>query len=130
VSSSSEVVASPGRRAASRRLGNISLASRRWLTLVAVLEFLALALAFNAAIELRFLADPSWVQSQFPHLLPYTGLFAGVLSIAFLAVGLYQVHSREGHGGHVVRMLVAFAIGGVVLIISFYMVPTVYVGTM
>ena len=96
--------------------------------LVAVLEFLALALAFNAAIELRFLADPSWVQSQFPHLLAYTGLFAGVLSIAFLAVGLYQAHSREGHGGHVVRMLVAFAIGGVVLIISFYIVPTVYVG--
>lgn len=128
VSSSSEVVASTGRRAPARRLGSISLASRRWLIAVAVLEFLALALAFNAAIELRFMGDPSWVESQFPQLLPYTGLFAGVLSIAFLAVGLYQSHSREGHGGQVVRMLVAFGLGGLGLIICFYIVPTVYVG--
>jgi sugar transferase (PEP-CTERM system associated) len=127
VSSPAEVVATPRRREAFARF-SLSLASRRWLSLVAFFEFIALAMSFAAAIEIRFYGEPEWIARQFPQLLGIALLFATVISVVFFAVGLYQPHSREGHRGQIVRMLVGIALAGVTLIILFYLAPGLHVG--
>ena len=108
-------------------LGTV-LPGRRWLALIGAVEFLVLALAFVAAVELRFLGTPDWAEREFPALLPYAALFAFVLSTCYVAMGLYQTHSREGIAGQCARMLTATGLAGVVLMVAFYAVPAAHVG--
>ncbi len=72
------------------------LPARRWLLLIALLDFALLAAAFIGALEIRFLSQPGWVDRQFPATAPYALMFAAVLSLCYVAMGLYQTHSREG----------------------------------
>jgi sugar transferase (PEP-CTERM system associated) len=105
-----------------------ALPARRWMVMIGALEFLILCFAFVGAVELRFLATPDWAERQFPVVLPYAAMFALVLSTCYVAMGLYQTHSREGIAGQWARMLTATGLGGVVLMVGFYAVPEAHVG--
>jgi sugar transferase (PEP-CTERM system associated) len=104
------------------------LPARRWMLVIGMLEFLALAGAFIGAVDLRFLATPGWAEREFPIVAPYAVLFALVMSTCYVAMGLYQTHSREGIAGQWARMLTATGLGGVVLMVGFYAVPEAHVG--
>ena len=106
----------------------VALPARRWMVLIGALEFVALCLAFVGAVELRFLATPGWAEHQFPAVMPYAAMFAAVVSTCYVAMGLYQTHSREGIAGQWARMLTATGLGGVVLMAVFYAVPEAHVG--
>lgn len=49
-----------------------------------------------------------------------------ILSLA--AVGLYQTHFREGLTGQLLRILVGFLLGWLILAFLYYLVPTLYIG--
>jgi len=102
--------------------------ARRWLALIAVVEFALLVGAFTAAIDLRFLYQPEWVKVQFPTVLPFALLFATVVGLCFVAMGLYQTHSREGIVGQWARMLTGTGLAGVALAVAFYAIPQAHVG--
>ena len=104
------------------------LPARRWMLLIGGLEMVLLGLSFIAAVELRFLATPEWAMREFPRLLPYLVAFAAVVSTCYVAMGLYQTHSREGLPGQWARMLTATGLAGVVLMVAFYAVPEAHVG--
>ena len=106
----------------------VVLPARRWLVLIALVDVLLLAGAFIGALELRFLSQPGWVERQFPAIAPYALMFAVVLSLSYVAMGLYQTHSREGLMGQWARMLTATGLGGVALAVAFYAVPQAHVG--
>ncbi len=111
-----------------RRVRGGVFPARRWLALIAVVEFALLVGAFAAAIDLRFLYQPEWIQVQFPVMLPYALLFATVVVLCFVAMGLYQAHSREGIVGQWARMLTGTGLAGVVLAVAFYAIPQAHVG--
>jgi sugar transferase (PEP-CTERM system associated) len=104
------------------------LPARRWLLLIGLLDFALLAAAFIGALEIRFLSQPDWVDRQFPATAPYALMFAVVLSVCYVAMGLYQAHSREGLVGQWARMVTATGLGGVALAVAFYAVPQAHVG--
>ncbi len=102
--------------------------ARRWMAVIGALEFGLLVAAFGGAVELRFLFQPGWAAVQFPVVLPYALLFGGVVSLTFVAMGLYQTHSREGVVGQLARMLTAAGLAGVALAVAFYAIPQAHVG--
>ena len=104
------------------------LPGRRWMALVGAIEITLLALAFVGAVRLRYIDNPAWAADQFPAVLPYAAMFAVVLGTCYVAMGLYQLHSREGLAGQWARMVTATGLGGVVLMVAFYAVPEAHVG--
>ena len=61
--------------------------------------------------------------------LGYRAFPFGVIIMASLgAMGLYQVHFREGFSGQLLRVLAAFLIGWVTLALLYYLMPPLYIG--
>jgi sugar transferase (PEP-CTERM system associated) len=55
-------------------------------------------------------------------------LVAMFVTTAMSALGLYQVHVRLNRFEFALRLLVSFAIGGIGLMVLYYLVPTAYIG--
>lgn len=123
-----DAVAPIRRRLWFSRLSDIAYPTRRWLALLVLIEFAALIAALYAAVQLRFLGRDDQIVWSFGAVLPRALLFAGVMSITMAALGLYQSHSRERLRGQLGRIVVAFAVGGVALVASFYLFPAAYIG--
>ena len=93
-----------------------------------LVESLLLALAVVAAIWLRFPDDPAGralllERGPLPAL-----LVAAFVTLSMAAFGLYQPHIRLGRVELVMRLLIAFAFGGVGLLVAYYLVPPMYLG--
>lgn len=92
-------------------------------------ENAVIMLAFTAAVWLRFLDDPEAAAYFFDDAaIARALLFALVLTTAMSALGLYQVHERHNRRDLLVRLLLAFAMGGTGLLVLYYAVPATYVG--
>jgi sugar transferase (PEP-CTERM system associated) len=102
--------------------------ARRWVLILALVEFSVLVLVFYAAAILRFLGDTQLLDRVFGDILPRALLFAGVHVLAMTALGMYISQSREGLSGHIVRAAVAFLAGGLFLIALQYLLPLSPIG--
>jgi sugar transferase (PEP-CTERM system associated) len=100
----------------------------RWLLLLGFCELLLLAASLSLAMYLRYFNAPDELAEFSRHLLERSLLFAFVIMLGMAALGQYQTHMRSSWFGLLARQLVAFALGGVGLIVAYYVVPQAYVG--
>jgi len=100
----------------------------RWLLLLGLSEFLLLALSLNLAMYLRYFMFPDEL-AQFSRYLPERSIaFAAILLLGMAAMGEYRPHLRASLFGLLARQAVAFVLGGIGLIVLYYVVPQAYVG--
>lgn len=97
--------------------------ARRWILFLASAEFVALILAFEFAVMVRFFGDFELIQEVFGDSVLRAIAFASVLMLTMTSMGMYASQSRDGWGGHVVRAVVAFVVGGVCLMALQYLTP-------
>lgn len=97
--------------------------STRWLLLLAVAEMLLLCASLSAAIWLRFGSI-----DELSHLPARSLMFAWVLMLGLAAMGQYQAHMRATWFGLLARQAVGFALGGLGLVVAYYVLPKAYVG--
>ena len=105
--------------------------SLRWFGILAVVEILLLLLAPWLAVQTRFHTDPATLHSAAMMLPLHSGVFAGVVWISMMALGMYQRHGREIKGvviGTLTRLVVAMAGGALVLMVLYFLVPGIEVG--
>lgn len=100
----------------------------RWLLLLGFCELLLLAVSLSLATYLRYFNTPDELAEFSRHLLERSLLFASVIMLGMAALGQYQAHMRSSWFGLLARQVVAFALGGVGLIVAYYVVPQAYVG--
>jgi sugar transferase (PEP-CTERM system associated) len=100
----------------------------RWLILLAACEWLLLAGSLNLAMYLRFFFAPDDL-AEYTRVLPQRALmFATVIFLAMAALGQYRTHMRANWLGVLARQVVAFVLGGIALVVGYYVVPQAYVG--
>ena len=100
----------------------------RLVRMLWLLESLLLALAVVAAIWLRFPDDPAGRQLLFDRG-PWPALLvAAAMTLSMAAFGLYQPHMRLSRVELAMRLLIAFAFGGVGLLVVYYLLPSMYLG--
>jgi sugar transferase (PEP-CTERM system associated) len=107
--------------------GKASLKNRA-LMLLWLLEVLLVMAAVMGAAWLRFMNDPEGHQIFSENLTMRALLVAMFVTTAMSALGLYQVHVRLNRFEFALRLLVSFAIGGIGLMVLYYLVPTAYIG--
>ncbi|MGV8930535.1 MAG: TIGR03013 family XrtA/PEP-CTERM system glycosyltransferase [Luteimonas sp.] len=107
-----------------------SSASRtnRAIRILWLLELAILMLAVTAAVWLRFLDDPS-SRTAFIETAPIrTFLVAVFITGSMAAFGLYQAHVRHNRTDFLLRLVLSFALGGIGLLVLYYVVPRTYIG--
>lgn len=102
--------------------------SVRWLLLLGLCELLLLALSLNMATYLRYFRSPDELAEFSVHMPERALVFGTVIVIGMVALGQYQSHMRTSRFGLLARQVVAFALGGTLLVIGYYVVPQAYVG--
>lgn len=99
----------------------LKLHAPKMVLALAAFEALLLASAFYIGLIV------SWVDTSslgaFADFLPRSVLFAGVLVTMMYSVGLYQGEAFSKISGVVIRLTVAFALGLVILLLAFYILP-------
>ncbi|MFI4969680.1 MAG: TIGR03013 family XrtA/PEP-CTERM system glycosyltransferase [Lysobacterales bacterium] len=102
--------------------------STRWLVFLALIEVLLLTLCVKLGSHIRYIADAPTLAGLSDYAWPRAGLFALVIVAGMAALGLYQAHMRETWFGLIARQAVGFVLGGVALIILYYVFPQAYIG--
>lgn len=91
-------------------------------------EFLVCVGAVQLAALIRF-GSSSWsIYETLPALNLLSVVFGVIMTISLVAFGLYQTQFRGGALGVLMRIALGFLVGGVVLIIIFYLFPETYMG--
>ena len=91
-------------------------------------ELVLICLAVTIAAWLRFFSDPD-THIAFAQDAPIRTLLVAICTTgAMAAFGLYQVHTRHNRMDLVLRLGMAFAFGGVALLVLYYAVPATYIG--
>ena len=94
-----------------------------WLT-----EVVVLVLAVMAAAWIRFHGDPE-SHINFAQQAPIRALLVALcITGAMAAFGLYQVHVRHNRMDFMLRAILSFALGGVALVVLYYVIPQTYIG--
>lgn len=96
--------------------------------LLGILEFVLFALSVYAGAWLRFSGDQAAAAAYIGWLFPRSLLYASILSLAMISVGLYQARLREGLAGILIRLLAAYILGALTLTFLFYLFPSVFIG--
>jgi len=107
--------------------GKASLKNRA-LLLLWLLEVLLLMAAVMGAAWLRFMNDPEGHEIFAENITVRALLVAAFVTTAMAALGLYQVHVRLNRFEFALRLLVSFAIGGIGLMVLYYLIPNAYIG--
>ncbi|HEY9133719.1 MAG TPA: TIGR03013 family XrtA/PEP-CTERM system glycosyltransferase [Dyella sp.] len=100
----------------------------RWLLLLGFCELFLLAGSFSLAMRTRYFNEPEELAEFSHHLIGRSLLFAAVIMLGMAALGLYQSHMRNSWFGLLTRLIVAFALGGLGLVVAYYVLPQAYVG--
>ncbi|GGA40559.1 TIGR03013 family XrtA/PEP-CTERM system glycosyltransferase [Dyella nitratireducens] len=100
----------------------------RWLLLFGMAELLLLASSLYLAMQLRYFRNADELVDFSHHLLLRSLIFGLVIMLGMAALGEYRTHLRTTWQGAVARQAVGFVIGGLLLIIGYYIVPQAYVG--
>lgn len=102
--------------------------SMRWLALLGFCELLLLAISLTLATYARYAHNPDELAEFTVHLPERSLVFATVIIIGMVALGQYQSHIRMTRFGLLARQFVAFVLGGVLLVVGYYVIPQAYVG--
>lgn len=92
-----------------------------------MVELFVFVLSVYAGAHIRFFGDQIAV-SHIGDLLPRALVYAPVMTMSMIAMGLYQARLRESFSGIVLRIMASFLIGVAVLAMIFYMVPSLFLG--
>ena len=108
--------------------GKLSRKSRGATVQLAV-EFVLLVLVVFIALRIRFHNDPN-TYAVFIGELGFLKalLVASLITLSKACFGLYQVHVRYRRGDLLLRQALAFAFGGIGLLVLYYLIPAAYVG--
>ena len=93
-----------------------------------LLEVVIIVLAVLGSAWLRFLNDHQTHQEFIEHAPARALLVALGLTSAMAAFGLYQVHMRHSRMDFFLRFLMSFVLGGIALVVLYYIVPQAYIG--
>ena len=93
-----------------------------------VVELAVLMLAVMLAARLRFHADPAGLAHFIEGVAARALLVAVSITGAMLAFGLYQSYVRHSLLDLILRVLMSFALGGVALLVVYYVAPMTYIG--
>jgi sugar transferase (PEP-CTERM system associated) len=86
------------------------------------------AAAVYAGVHLRFLGGGSDLAQSVRPILPPALVFASVVLISMISMGLYELRLRDGVLGIVLRTVVSLALAIFGLAVVFYTVPSLYFG--
>ncbi|NUO72724.1 MAG: TIGR03013 family PEP-CTERM/XrtA system glycosyltransferase [Frateuria sp.] len=101
--------------------------SARWLFLLAMAELVLLGGSLVAATYLRF-QQPEEL-AQYLRYLPNRALMFGVaMLLGLAALGQYQTYMRASWFGLLARQAIGFLLGGLGLMVIFYLLPQAYLG--
>lgn len=95
---------------------------------LAAAEACVITAAAIGASAVRFNGQMSAVRHALGPLDYRALVFGVVLIIAMAAMGLYQTRLREGFSGQLVRLVVAFLLGSLILAMLYYALPDLYLG--
>ncbi|HET7586557.1 MAG TPA: TIGR03013 family XrtA/PEP-CTERM system glycosyltransferase [Gammaproteobacteria bacterium] len=98
------------------------------IILIGAIETLLLVISFYLAAYLRFEGQPAVVADNLGPLHYPALLFAGMMILSLSAMGLYQIGLRERRTGILLRLVVGFGVGIVLLMLIYYIFPVLYVG--
>ena len=91
-------------------------------------EVVVLFAAVMAAAWLRFHTEPEY-QIRFLEQTPWRALLVALaITGAMTAFGLYQTHVRHTRTDFLLRLVLSFALGGIALVVFYYLVPPSYLG--
>jgi sugar transferase (PEP-CTERM system associated) len=96
--------------------------------LLGLCEFLLLVISLVAATYLRYASNAEELAEFTVHLPERAMVFAAAIVFGMVALGQYQTHMRMTRFGLLARQAVAFVLGGVMLVIGYYVLPQAYVG--
>jgi len=102
--------------------------SVRWLMLLGLCELLLLAMSLATATYIRYGHNADELAEFTVHLPERALVFATAIVFGMVALGQYQTHMRMTRFGLMARQAVAFVLGGVLLVIGYYVLPQAYVG--
>lgn len=109
-------------------IGAFAGRANRTVRLLWVLEVVVILLSVSVAVWLRFIDDPA-SRGLFAETAPLRSLLVGVfVTGAMAAFGLYQPHMRHNRVDLLLRIVLAFAFGGVGLLVMYYAIPATYIG--
>ena len=100
----------------------------RWLLLLVVVELLILIGSLLVSMPLRYWNDPENLALFSPGIELRAAIFGVVMVTAMAAMGLYHPNLRQNWLGLLARQAVGFLMGGVCVVIVFYVFPQAYVG--
>lgn len=87
-----------------------------------------LAAASFLGVYLRYIADQETLLTTVGPVAPKAFVFATVMLLGLVAVGLYNRRSRDGFRDVLLRLSLGFAFGSIVLAALYYMFPEVLLG--
>jgi sugar transferase (PEP-CTERM system associated) len=93
-----------------------------------LLEVVIIVVAVLGSAWLRFLNDQETHLEFVEHAPARALLVALSLTGAMAAFGLYQVHMRHSRMDFFLRFLMSFVLGGIALVVLYYIVPQAYIG--
>jgi len=93
-----------------------------------LLEVVIIVIAVLGSAWLRFLNDQETHLEFVEHAPARALLVAMSLTGAMAAFGLYQVHMRHSRMDFFLRFLMSFVLGGIALVVLYYIVPQAYIG--
>lgn len=102
--------------------------SVRWLVLLGLCELALLAISLCLATFIRYAYNVEELAEFTVHLPERAFVFAGIIVTGMVAMGQYQAHIRMTRFGLLARQAVAFVLGGILLVVGYYVVPQAYVG--
>lgn len=97
------------------------------LILLTGIEFLLLIGSVYIATSIRF-QNPQAIAGHLESLPVRATVFAGVILICMVTMGLFQSRLRERSAGIFIRIIASFVAGFVVLALLFYVYPLLYLG--
>ncbi len=100
----------------------------RWLLLLGAGELLLLCGSLNVAMYLRYFRNPDELAMFSQHMSERSLAFALVLQLGLMALGQYRFHVRSSWFGLLAHQVMGFVLGGMGLIVLYYVVPQTYVG--
>lgn len=102
--------------------------AKRLLVALAFCEWLVISGALFVGVYLRYYTRPDLMEQYSRHLGWRSAAFGAVFVLGMAAMGLYQTHLRESWFGLLARQVFGFLLGGLVLVVFYYIFPQFYSG--
>ncbi|HFD32093.1 MAG TPA: UDP-phosphate galactose phosphotransferase, partial [Gammaproteobacteria bacterium] len=96
--------------------------------LLGISEFIVMFLSVSASAYLVLQQDKYQFSEYFDSSLVSALIYAFIMSLSMIAIGLYQARLREGILGFLLRLSAALFLGTVVLSLVFYIFPSLFLG--